>query len=202
MSPSPTATLTPAQILLAVEEGQEIEPPIQITLPAGWEHIYRVHVYEDFDGEFRLVPAAVYHGPVTGGTGFIILLWAFENIVPLNSITGQPDTLNLHSDGLRLLRFVVIEPGCVIGTDVERGFTVGGQAATGTYFSVVGCEETVDTRGWFAVLQQERMNFAFYLYTEPLEAMNGIAMAEIEDILDTVTFHVSEMLTATPPAEQ
>ena len=127
------------------------------------------------------------------------MLWAFENVVTYNPVTGAPGELNLHADGLRLLRFVVLEPGCVVGTDVERGFEIGELPATGTFFSAIGCEETVDTRGWFAVLQQDNVNFAFYVYTEPLEAMNGIAMAELQDIVDTVTFHVQEMLlTATP----
>lgn len=200
--PTPTPEPT-AQILVDLAEGQEIDPPVRIALPEGWQQYNRVQLYKDLDGNLRLVPATIYVGPVTSGTGYIVLLWAFENVVTYNPVTGAPGELNLHADGLRLLRFVVLEPGCVVGTDVEREFEVGGLPATGTFFSAIGCEETVDTRGWFAVLQQDNVNFAFYVYTEPLEAMNGIAMAELERILDTVTFHVQEMiLAATPRADE
>ena len=132
---------------------------------------------------------------------FIFLLWAFENIVDFNPISGSPGELNLHGDGLRLLRLALIEPDCVIGAYDEQQFEVGGLPATGSPFSVVGCSGSVDTRGWFAVLRQDDVNLAFYIFAEPLEAMGGPARSELESILDTVTFHVAEMLFTTPTGD-
>lgn len=194
-TPPPTQTpapITTVEVIMEVDQGQEIPPPIRIVLPEGWSQQDYMHLYADIDGQYRLLPFTTYRGSVTGGEGFILLLWAFENVV---GPFGQSATINLYADGLRLLRLVVIEPTCLIGTDVERGFTVGDLPAVGAFFSAVNCQQTTDTRGWFAVLRQDGLNFAFYIYTEPLEAMNGIAMAELEDILDTVTFHLDELRT-------
>jgi hypothetical protein len=188
-TPQPTI-----QVLIEAEEGQAIDPPIRIAIPEDWEQVNRMHVYQEVDSSLHLVPVTLYTGPVTNGQGFIFLLWAFENVVDFNPISGSAGELNLHGDGLRLLRLALIEPDCVIGAYDEQQFEVGGLPATGAPFSVVGCSSSVDTRGWFAVLQQHNVNLAFYTFTEPLEALGGNARSELQNILDSVTFHVDEML--------
>jgi hypothetical protein len=214
---APIATATPddplpqdaledeyAQMVIEAAQGQEIDPPVEIALPEGWRQFNATQVIQDVAGAY-LVPFTVYSGPVTGGDGYIILLWGFGSLSravnPLLAEEGafEPD---LWADGVRLLRLAVVEPGCNIGTDVRREFTVGGLPAAGTYFSVVDCPETVDTRGWLAGLRQDGMNFLFYTYAEPISAMDGPAHGELQAVLDSVTFRVEDLLdlvvTSTP----
>jgi hypothetical protein len=194
--PEETPAVEDIQMIIEAAAGQEIDPPIEIVLPEGWGRFNATQVIQDIAGPY-LVPFSVYTGPVTGGDGYIILLWGFGSLSravnPLLAEEGdfEPD---LWADGVRLLRLAVVEPGCNIGTDVRREFAVGGLPAAGTYFSVVDCPETVDTRGWLAGLRQDGMNFLFYAYTEPITAMDGSAHAELQAVLDSVTFRVEDLL--------
>jgi hypothetical protein len=193
-----------AQMVIEAAQGQEIDPPVEIALPEGWRQFNATQVIQDVAGPY-LVPFTVYTGPVTDGDGYIILLWGFGSLSravnPLLAEEGafEPD---LWADGVRLLRLAVVEPGCNIGTDVRREFAVGGLPAAGTYFSVVDCPETVDTRGWLAGVRQDGMNFLFYMYAEPISAMDGPAHGELQAVLDGVTFRVDDLLdlvvTSTP----
>jgi protein-disulfide isomerase len=185
----PMATLEPLM-------GQYIEPPLDIQLPAGWRQGYDTVVLQDVDSNFRGVPLAVYTGPVSGGTGTIVLLWGFPNLVVGNPFLGEA-TPDLWSDGLRLLRLAIVEEGCNVGTDLRREFSIGGQTAVGTQFSAVDCPQLPDTRGWFAGVQQQGINFVFYVYTDPLEAMNT-AQPELQAIMDTVAFREIPVVTPQP----
>jgi hypothetical protein len=51
----------------------------------------------------------------------------------------------------------------------------------------VDCPELADTRGWFAGLRQYNINFIFYVYADPIEAMDT-AEDELQAILNTIRF--------------
>jgi len=197
VSPDSTAETTP-EAVITIEPLLDgaIQPPVALDLPAGWQTGYATLLLEDLDGP-RGVPVAVYSGPVTGGTGTIVLLWGFPNIVSPDS-DGEPLQTDLYLDGLRLLRMAVVEADCNVGTDLRRDDIVGGLAAVGASFAAVDCPELPDTRGWFAGLRQNGLNFVFYNYTDPIEAMDGPAEAELRAILDSVAFLPVPQATATP----
>ncbi|GAB4512363.1 MAG: hypothetical protein OHK0046_11750 [Anaerolineae bacterium] len=211
VTPFPTASATPAPLIEATPEitpevteqvvevpvepaeGQGVPAPLTLDLPDGWRSLSDTVVVQDVD-TMRVIPFTVYTGPVTGGTGFITVLYGFPSILPTQG------TVTLGSDGLRLLRLAVTDLGCNIGVDAEADqvYTVGDQVAVGSYFSAVDCPESPDTRGWFAVLNYDNVNIAFYMYAEPISAMDGSAEAELQAILNTVRFDLSGiMVTAT-----
>ncbi len=168
-----------------------LPPPLTISLPAGWSSGYDALVLQDIDG-IRPIPFALYTGPVTGGTGYIVLLWGFPNLIRVGAT--EPD---VWTDGTRLLRLAIVEQGCNVGTDLRRNYSVGGLQAVGTQFAAVNCPQLPDTRGWFAALRQFNVSFVFYAYTDPIAAMDGDAPAQLQAILDTVQFVMPE---ATPEA--
>jgi hypothetical protein len=182
----PEATPEPEVLVLEPLMGDRVPPPLTIDLPDGWRMGYDVLLLRDIDA-IRNIPLAVYTGPVTGGQGTIVLLWGFPNLVIASPVLGEiaPD---LWADGTRLLRLAIVESGCNIGTDLRRTYSIGGLQAVGTQFAAVNCPELPDTRGWFAGLQQFNLNFIFYAFAEPLEALNGPAEAELQAILDSVRF--------------
>lgn len=221
-----TSTQTPVVITIEPLTGQRVEPPLDITLPAGWETVgYDVMLLQDM-GELRPVPLAVWRGPVTGGTGTLVLLWGFPNAinplpedgtpmpVALDPMTGQlvvpanaTPIIDLWSDGLRLLRAAVIEEGCNISTDLRRPYVVGGKDGIGTIFSAVDCPDPdmLPTRGFFAGVQEKDLNFVFYAYFEGAAVMDNVnlepyyqASAEAQAIIAGVRFRVPDVITATP----
>jgi hypothetical protein len=224
-----TATETPVVITIEPLTGQRIEPPIDITLPAGWETVgYDVMILEDMR-ELRPVPLAVWRGPVTGGMGTLVLLWGFPNFINTLPPDGSPAPMmldpssgelvfppgatpvfDLWSDGLRLLRAAVLEEGCNISTDLRRPYTVGGREGTGTIFSAVDCPDPVTsppTRGYFAGVREKDLNFIFYAYFEGAAVMDNQnleayyrASEETQAIIAGVRFRVPDTVTATPSA--
>ncbi len=210
----PDFTLTPTEaplvITLPPTTGDKVPPPIDITLPDGWKEGYDAQVLADVEpNKFRIIPVAVYSGPITGGTGTIAVYWGFPNLVTPSTdamaqaamgmtlaVTPEAD---LWSDGVRLLRSAVIESDCNIGVDVRRSYRVGLLSAEGTQWSAVTCKSGLpDTRGWFAGVQEKGVNFVFYVFSDPINAMDT-SSGELQAILDTVRFHV-ESMTLTPPA--
>ncbi len=194
-----TATSTPEGLTLVEPlTGEQIPPPLTLTLPDGWGYAYDGLIIQDIDG-LRAIPFAVYQGDVVGGTGTIVVLWGFPNLVgvsPADIARAEP---NLWADGLRLLRLAVIEEGCNIGTDLRREYSIGGLAATGTQFSAVNCPELPDTRGWFAGLRAHNLNFVFYVFTTPITALDGAAPA-LQRILDSVAFQPLDTIQIPPTA--
>lgn len=192
VEPEATATLevtaapTPIIVTLPAVTGEELPPPLDIALPEGWQYGYNVLALNDVDA-IQAVPVAVYTGPVTGGTGTIVLLWGFPNITAGNPLMPDSGQVDLWVDGLRLLRLAVVEQGCNIGTDLRQTYRIGSQEAVGTQFAAVDCPELADTRGWFAGLQHENLNFVFFVYTEPIDALNPGRDA-LQSILDSVQF--------------
>ncbi len=189
ITPEPVITIQPLM-------DDALPPPIAIDLPDGWGAGYATLLLQDLDGA-RGVPAAVFSGPVTGGAGTIVLLWGFPNVLPPGS-GDAPQQIDLYLDGLRLLRLAVMEAGCNIGTDLRREDVIGGLAAVGTTFAAVDCPELPDTRGWFAGLRQFGLNFLFFAFTDPIEAMDGPAAAELQAVLDSVQFMPMPQPTETP----
>jgi hypothetical protein len=199
---APDFTLTPTPTLIVVTipalTGDENPPPLDMTLPDGWQSAYNMHVLTDPSepNRIRAVPIAVYSGPIEGGTGTIVVYWGFGNLVNPLPAPGTPVAIDLWSDGLLLLRQAVVEPQCNIGTDLKRTYRIGLVSAVGTEWSAVTCPELPDTRGWFAGVTENRINFVFYAFADPISAMDTGA-DELQTILDSVRFRVPE-LTATP----
>ncbi|MCU0514709.1 MAG: hypothetical protein MUE40_19315 [Anaerolineae bacterium] len=203
-TPFPTGTLPPVTptvtpIFIDTYTGQGIEPPLTLALPAGWRSLYDTALVPQL-GELDYIPVAVYSGPVTGGSGTLALLWNFRSITSGNPFDPAYGEINLWSDGLRLLRSLVVEIGCNVGTAPQRNdFVVGGLPAVGTIWSAVDCPALGDTRGWFAGVQVQNINFIFYAFTDPISAMDGPAPQEMQAILDSVTFRLEDwIVTATP----
>lgn len=168
----------------------DIPAPIRIDLPDGWLLGSGALPLSEF-GEINVVPFTLYTGPVTNGTGYIVLLWGFPNIAPAFPQEGEGG-VNLWQDGLRLFYLTIIgTEECNPGVEPEREFEIGGREAIGGFFAVVDCEESPDSQGWFAGLQEEGLNFMFYTYVEPREAINGPARDELQSILDTIEFDLS-----------
>jgi hypothetical protein len=187
--------LTETPVVITVEPllGQAIEPPLDITLPEGWtEQMNDTLLLADVDA-MRPIPFVVWSGPVTGGTGRIVLLWGYPSVTGGNPLEAQLETPapDPWSDGLRLLRLAVVDQGCNIGTDLRRDYRIGLLPAQGTQFSAVDCPATPDTRGWFAGLYEGGLNFVFFVFTDPIDAMTQ-ADEELQAILDTVRFHAQE----------
>jgi hypothetical protein len=189
------ATAEMTEIIIPVDPltGERSAPPFSIALPDGWQYGYETMLVSDLDTN-RTIPLALYTGPVTGGTGTIVVLWAFPNVI--TETTSATVTTDLWLDGLRLLRLAVIEEGCNIGTDLRREYSIAGLAAVGTQFSAIDCPALPDTRGWFAGINQYGLNYAFFMYTDPIDAMDT-AEGELQAILDTIVFN----LPPTPAAE-
>ncbi len=172
---------TPYATRQQVEEG--VAPPLDITLPEGWQYGYGVLPIRDaLTGG---VPVAIYTGPLPDlpeATGSVVILWNFPSI----SASATPD---LWADGLRFLRGALLDPSCNIGTDLTRSFSVGPHdAAVGTYFQAVGCQGEADTAGWFAGVQEQGGNYVFYAYVEPIAQYNA-AIPTLQAILESVVFH-------------
>jgi hypothetical protein len=209
-TPQPETTATLPVVTLQALAGEGVPPPLDITLPTGWNSGYDVHVLQDVDGDIRGFPFAIYQGPVTGGTGTIVLYWGFPNINMVGSdaivgeMSGTPVTADIWSDGLRLLNLAVLEQGCTVGTDLRRTYRIGLLPAVGTQFSAVDCPELPDTRGWFAGVQEKGLNFVFYAFAEGEQVMDNqnldafnAARDQLQIILDTVRFNVPDV-TAEP----
>jgi len=203
-----TVEVTPEATPVVVEVdpvlGQSVELPLDITLPEGWAlEANDTLVLSDLSSteELRGIPFAAWSGPVTGGVGTIVLLWGFPSLVPLDeanaaaAMIGTPPPPDLFADGLRLLRLAVIDPNCNIGTDLRRTYRIGTLSAVGTQFAAVECPDLPDTRGWFAGVQANNLSFIFYVYADPIEAMDTGRDA-LQSILDTVQFRVPEASTS------
>jgi hypothetical protein len=198
-TPLPTLTETPPDptqeptVVMEITQlaGIGDAPPLEMNFPPGWGYRYDNYALPDVDG-MRSVPIAYYEGPVTGGTGKILIFWAFPNMVDPFTQPGEPVAdADLWSDGLRLFRLAMVDRGCNSGTDLQRTYRIGNLSASGTQFSIVDCPESPDTRGWFAGVQVKGINFIFFVYAEPIEAM-AEADDELQAILDTAVFRVPD----------
>lgn len=206
-TPAPTAMVSatpgpsPTPIVIDPVLNIAIEPPLQIDVPDNWEVGYYVHLYRDLDERVETVPWAIYRGPIVGYdetgeltevTGTIILLWGFNSV--LNPFSQQSGLTNPWLDGQRMMRVVLFDARCVLGLAPQKEYTIGTKSAVGTQFSAVDCPQDPDTRGWFAALVVEDINFAFYAYADPIQPVDSPFEAELQTILDTVEFNVAERM--------
>lgn len=206
---TPEAEVTP--LVLNPLLNLQIAPPLEITLPEGWQFGYDNLVYEDIDGEIDSVPIAVYRGLIEGTdsagqsvetTGWIILVWGYDSVIAANPFLPPSGSFNPWLDGQRILRLLVFSNECVIGLAPQREYSIGELEATGTTYSVINCpNDEPDTRGWFAAVNVDGINFAFYLYADPLQGTNSPFEFALQSILDTVVFKVAERLITTEEIE-
>jgi hypothetical protein len=190
ITPEPDVTPSETPIVVEAVSEEEIEIPLTMDLPEGWQYGSGVRMFNDI-GDLRIVPFGFYTGPVTGGQGFIVVLWDFPNATSGNPFMESGTEPDLYVDGLRLLRLVILEKECVVGTDLKMEYRIGGHPASGTQFSTTNCPDIQDTRGWFAGLFDQDVSFVFYTYTEPITAMDGSAQTELQSLLDSVQFTLS-----------
>jgi protein-disulfide isomerase len=176
----------PVVVTLNPLQGQPIPPPITLDLPDGWGSGNDILVLNDVTG-IQSIPFSVYTGPLAGGTGTIVLLWAFPSLVAGNPLDTSAVQVDTFTDGVRLLRLAVIEQGCNIGVFDQRDYTVGGLAAVGAPFSAVTCPATPDTQGWFAGLRFNEVGFIFYAFVDPIDSFSN-ARPQLQAILDSVRF--------------
>lgn len=216
---TPTASETPNVVELPPVLGQSTNPPLDISLPEGWVVAQNdALIIPDADSTVRAIPYVAYSGPITGGQGTIVLLWGFPSLVNPFANNGTPSaqdlaglidpslaqgnaptvTPDLWSDGLRLLRLAIVEQGCTIGTDLKRNYNVGALSGVGTQFAAVSCPQLPDTRGWFVGVPAEGLNFIFYLFSDPIAAMDT-GRNDLQAVLDTVHFHPIEVTPQPTP---
>jgi hypothetical protein len=192
-----TPSITP--IVIDTFAGQGYEPPFTLILPAEWEtHVDTAYV--PILGELDYIPFAYYRGPVTGGTGTIVAMWNFRSVTGANPFDEASGKINLWMDGSRLLRSLVIETRCNVSVDAQRDtFVIGGMQATGTIWSAVGCPGGLpDTRGWYAGVMINQVSFLFYAFTDPIGAMDGTAVQEMQAVLDSIAFRMDLLVPPTP----
>lgn len=161
-------------------------------------------------GSIGFLPFTVYRGPVTGGTGYITVIWGFRNVTTAAPFQEGGAQVYLRGDAIRLLNLTLLDPGCNVGIDDDREFIVAGEPAIGAYFAAVECPPLMDgspglpdIRGWFAITQRENVNFAFYMYTEPADALNGPAQQELQALVENLEIDFSllpDPATPTPAA--
>lgn len=173
-TPAPDATLT-------VLPGQP--PPIEITLPEGWEQVHLIVPFRTFDDVVHDVPLTIYFGTLPGGAnGFIYLYWGIPNTVDF--VTGE---YNLWADGVQILRGSLVGETCNLGVYEQQMFDIGALQGVGATYQASECEEEADTSGWFATLRVYDGTFAFYTAVEPWDALLD-SRAVLQQILDTVRF--------------
>lgn len=196
-----TPTPTSAPMIIEPLLGLGVQPPFEITLPEGWvlvlrdTYAYRDILGDDIDGQLETLPIDVYIGPVLEGeaVGWLVVVWGYDSLIPFDPELSNEE-MSLRAswlNGLRMLQFVTFDARCNIGTAPQQDYTIGELPAIGTSFSAVDCPfEQPDTRGWFAALNIDGLNFAFYAYVDPIQPPGSLALDELQAIMDTVVFDV------------
>jgi len=169
--PAPTSTARPTSAAIVPDDAATptearifpgTPPPLSLDLPAGWE---AAHILLPFRTPVSVseVPLSLYEGPLSGGaTGHLYLFWGFPNV------TGPSGEIDLWTDALQILRGSLVDQSCNLGIDLDpKTYQVGAHEAVGSLFSAVECEGEPDTAGFFAALQVEGGNYAFFFAVEP-----------------------------------
>jgi len=160
-------------------------PPLTLDLPQGWQSAHVLLPFRTLSA-IREVPLSLYEGALPGGaSGHLYLFWGFPNV------TSPSGEINLWTDALQILRGSLVDQSCNLGIDLEpKLYTVGAHQATGSLFSAVDCEGEPDTAGYFAALQVEGGNYAFFFAVEPPSAFAD-QLPTLQAILDSVRFEAS-----------
>lgn len=200
VTPEPTIPPEPTLVELNISPLLEVdfEPPLRIQLPPSWVRHSDALLMPELDNTVA-VPFGFYSGPVSGGgTGNIIVLYGFSSLIPAGM---QGASANLYGDALRMLLFAIIEPTCEYSFEEETTYMIAGRQVRGTIFAANSCPDGLPSlQGWFGALNVEGLNFAFYAYTEPFEALTDLSRAELQRILDSVEFDLSLLPTIVPVA--
>jgi hypothetical protein len=160
-----------------------VPPPLEITLPDGWQAAHLVVPLRTFDDNLHDIPLTIYFGPLPGdASAFIYLYWGFPNTV--DWVTGE---FNLWADGVQLLRGSLVGETCNLGVYDQQTFMVGGLEGVGAYYQAADCEGESDTAGWFSTLRVNNGSFAFFVAVEPWEARTA-QRDTLQAILDSVKF--------------
>ena len=180
IEPPDAATPTEAKIFPGTP------PPLTLDLPPGWQ---AAHILLPFRTPVTVseVPMSLYEGALPGGaSGHLFLFWGFPNV------TGPSGEIDLWTDALQILRGSLVDPSCNLGIDLApKPYMVGGHEAVGTLFSAVDCEGEPDTAGFFAALQIEGGNYAFFFAVEPPGAFADQFPA-LRAVLESVRFEAAE----------
>lgn len=182
---TPDTAVTEIADVPAVDIQEGVPPPLEFTLPDGWQ---QGHVLVPLNNAFMEgnLPISIYEGDLSNGVrGFMWIFWGFPNVIVFDG------DFNLYGDGVQLLRGVLFPPelNCQIGLGPEvRQYEVGGLEAEGTIYSAVACDAANDIAGFFAALQVEGMNYAFFVGVEPPTATDT-GLLEMQTILDSVVFN-------------
>jgi hypothetical protein len=188
-SPVPEATLAPEGTAPATPEAQApvmlpgVPPPLEITLPDGWQTVHLTVPLRTFDNVMHDTPLTIYFGPLDDNVNaFIYLYWGFPNAV--DWVTGE---YNLWADGVQILRGSLVGDTCNLGVYDQQTFTVGGLEGIGAYYQAADCQGEDDTAGWFTTVRAYNGSFAFYVAVEPWDARTA-QRDNLQAILDSVTF--------------
>ena len=90
ITPTPEISPTPVPLVIEPLLGIGVQPPFEITLPEGWQlvlrdtYTYRDILGDDLDGQLETLPIDVYAGPVTNGTGWLVVVWGYDSILPFD----------------------------------------------------------------------------------------------------------------------
>jgi hypothetical protein len=197
-----TSTPIPTQAATVAPVRAGGSPPIELTLPEGWQAAFgRVPVRTAF--EEQLMNIAIYRGPAPNSVGNVVVMWGFPSIAPpitgnATPVAGAANPLTtqmLWTDGLRLLQGTLVDITCNVGTAGQKEFTLGALKGVGTYFNINNCQGEPDTAGWFVGVEVEGRRYLVYAYIEPVEAYND-GRALLQTILDSIRF--VPVVTATP----
>ena len=174
-TPLPTFTATAAPSVEPTATLLQVDPvidvcvpaPVELDAPQGWQEACYTLLYQDVANTLRTVPVTFWRGSLSGGEyeGRIVLLWGYESLT-----SGLPGgERSIFADSLRMLRLVVFSTGCNVGTNpTPQTYPLGDRDATGTTINVIDCPDAPDTRGWFAGVVDENINFSFFMYADPL----------------------------------
>jgi hypothetical protein len=189
LAPTPQATPTLAGTAPATPEAQApvmlpgVPPPLEITLPDGWQTVHLVVPLRTFDNVMHDTPLTIYFGTLDDNVNaFIYLYWGFPNAV--DWVTGE---YNLWADGVQILRGSLVGDTCNLGVYDQETFMVGGLEGVGAYYQAADCQGEDDTAGWFTTVRVNNGTFAFYVAVEPWDARTA-QRDRLQAILDSVKF--------------
>jgi len=193
-------SITPVRVTVEPLTGEQIPPPLTIDIPDDWQNWYNTLVYNNVENELTSTRFATFFGPVEGGTGSIVVLWGFSSTATIDRTTGEMNIINFYTQGLRLFSLLIAEIDCNTSFGDEQQFNIGTYSAIGASITAIDCPEYPNLAGWFAGFQVDGVNFLFYVYTEPDEALTTETIDTLQEMLNGVQFNVPEFL-ATYQAE-
>ncbi|MBX3085315.1 MAG: hypothetical protein KF716_27020 [Anaerolineae bacterium] len=216
---SPLLTLTPVVGLTPLPTTEPAVPiagpPLAINVPKDWQFGFFQSVSGDPATRGK-VSWAIYRGKIRAGNVMVIVLWNYPSVSVPATLAPQPGTptktplplpttianltttqLQLHSDGLRLLRGTVVDITCNIGNyGLRTDLTVGKLPAIGESFAASQCQSESDVIGWFAGIEQYDEDYLFYVLIDPTDAFNDVAL-DVQNILDSVQFQPPPVVDVT-----